>query len=189
MRVGYARTSTTSQEASIEHQQEVLREQGCEKIFVEQLSAVATNRPELDRAIDYCREGDTLVVHKLSRLARSVGDAIRIKERLEAKGASLHVLEIGDTSTPSGKLMFNVIAAVAQFERELLLERQAIGIAKAKAAGKFKGRKPTARSQGERILALKAAGNSADKIAKELQISRRSVFNVLAQHRTSAEAR
>ena len=94
------------------------------------------------------REGDVFVVTKLDRLARSVAHLVEIGTRLEAKGVALKVLDQAiDTSTPSGRLMFNMLGSIAQFERELMLERQREGIAKAKAEGKYKGRKPTARAQ------------------------------------------
>jgi DNA invertase Pin-like site-specific DNA recombinase len=105
-------------------------------------------RLQLDAALDYAREGDALVVTKLDRLARSVVHLVSIGERLEAKGVALKVLEQAiDTSTPTGRLMFHMLGAIAQFERELMLERQREGIAKAKADGKYKGRAPTAQAK------------------------------------------
>jgi DNA invertase Pin-like site-specific DNA recombinase len=102
------------------------------------------HRTQLEAANDYAREGDTLVDTKLDRLARSVAHLIVIGERLDAKGVSLKVLEQAiDTSTSTGRLMFNMLGAIAQFERELMLERQREGVAKAKAEGKYKGRSPT----------------------------------------------
>jgi DNA invertase Pin-like site-specific DNA recombinase len=109
---------------------------GCDKIFAEKVSSVA-QRAELDAALDYAREGDALVVTKLDRLARSVAHLVSIGERLDAKGVSLKVLEQAiDTSTPTGRLMFNMLGAIAQFERELMLERQREGVATAKLEGK-----------------------------------------------------
>ena len=111
------------------------------------MSSVA-QRPQLEAALDYLRDGDVLVITKLDRLARSVADLVAIGERLEAKGVALKVLDQAiDTSTPTGRLMFNMLGSIAQFERELMLERQREGIARAKAAGKYKGRKPTARPE------------------------------------------
>src|SRR5262245_13316958 len=107
-----------------------------------------TKRDELDRAIQFIRKGDTLVVTKLDRLARSMLDMNAIKDRIFAKGAELRIQNINmDTGTPTGKLILNVLTAIAEFEREIMLERQREGIAKAKSEGKFKGRKPTARAK------------------------------------------
>ena len=114
---------------------------GCEKVFREQVSAVSREREELEAAIEFAREGDVLVVTKLDRLARSVPHLCEIGSRLEAKGVGLKVLDQAiDTTTPTGRLMFNMLGAIAQFERELIRERMLVGVAKAKAEGKYKGR-------------------------------------------------
>jgi DNA invertase Pin-like site-specific DNA recombinase len=148
-------------------------------VFAEKLSSVA-QRPQLETAIDYAREGDALVVTKLDRLARSVAHLVAIGERLDAKGVSLKVLEQAiDTSTPTGRLMFNMLGAIAQFERELMLERQREGVAKAKAEGKYKGRAPTARAQAPEVQRLHKEGVGATEIARRLRISRASVYRVL----------
>lgn len=155
---------------------------GCQRIFKEQLSSVDTKRPELERAIDYVREGDTLVVTKLDRLARSMTHLTEITGKLKAKGVELKVLALNlDTSTPTGKLMLNLLGSIAEFERELMLERQREGIAKAKAEGKYHGRVPTARRKTDDILRLKAEGKTVDAITKELGISRSSIFRVLRE--------
>jgi DNA invertase Pin-like site-specific DNA recombinase len=131
-------------------------------------------------ALDYAREGDALVVTKLDRLARSVAHLVAIGERLDAKGVSLKVLEQAiDTSTPTGRLMFNMLGAIAQFERELMLERQREGVAKAKAEGKYKGRTPTARAKASDVRRLCGEGVGATEIGKRLGISRASVYRVL----------
>jgi len=125
MQIGYAPSSTVDQQAGYEAQIRTLNAAGCDKIFAEQVSSVA-QRVQLEAAIDYAREGDALVVTKLDRLARSVAHLVSIGERLDAKGVSLKVLEQSiDTSTPTGRLMFNMLGAIAQFERELMLERHA----------------------------------------------------------------
>lgn len=153
MLIGYARTSTQDQKYSLEAQKEKLDAAGCEKLFSEEVSSVDSQRLELENALDYIREGDILVVTKLDRLARSVADTVKIQERLEAKKAGLKILDMDiDTSTPSGRLQFNLFASIAQFEREVMLERQKVGIAKAKADGKYKGRKPTATEVKNKIL-------------------------------------
>jgi len=179
MQIGYARSSTVDQEAGYQAQIKSLKAAGCEKVFAEKLSSVA-QRPQLETAIDYAREGDALVVTKLDRLARSVAHLVAIGERLDAKGISLKVLEQAiDTSTPTGRLMFNMLGAIAQFERELMLERQREGVAKAKAEGKYKGRAPTARAKTPEVRQLHKNGVGATEIARRLQISRASVYRVL----------
>jgi DNA invertase Pin-like site-specific DNA recombinase len=179
--IGYARTSTVDQEASFASQQTQLKAAGCEKVFTEQVSAVAPERQQLDAALEYVREGDVLVITKLDRLARSVAHLCEIGKRLEAKGVGLKVLDQAiDTTTPTGRLMFNMLGAIAQFERELIRERMLVGIAKAKAEGKYKGRAPTARAKAEKVKLLRASGVGPSEIARQLGISRTSVFRILA---------
>lgn len=130
-----------------------------------------------------CREGDTLIVTKPDRLARSTADLLGITKRLKAKGVTLRILSMQmDTGTPTGKLMLTMLGGIAEFERDLMLERQREGIAKAKAEGKYKGRAPTARQKAADILRLKAEGKSADAIVEELGVSRSSVFRILRTH-------
>jgi DNA invertase Pin-like site-specific DNA recombinase len=179
LKVGYGRTSTFDQKAGLDAQLRDLAAAGVEKIFSEQVSAVG-KRLQLETAIDFIREGDTLVVTKLDRLARSTQHLLEITERVKAKGADLHILNLSvDTSTATGKLMFTVIGAIACFERELMLERQREGIAKAKAEGKYRGRKPTARAKADEIKRLKAAGIRPTDIARQLSIGRASVYRAL----------
>ncbi|MFD2165367.1 recombinase family protein [Thalassotalea euphylliae] len=140
---GYARTSTIEQQYGLEAQIEQLNTAGADVLYQEQVSSVAA-RPKLDTLMANIEAGDKLVVTKLDRLARSVADLGLIVKELELKKADLHILDMNiDTSTASGKLMLNVLGSVAQFEREMMLERQKEGIAKAKAEGKYKGRQPT----------------------------------------------
>ena len=181
--IGYARTSTTEQKAGLEAQLRDLKAAGCEEIFSEELSSVAAARPELDAALRYVRKGDFLVVTKLDRLARSVADLVAITETLKRKGVGLRILAMNlDTSTPTGKLMVNLLGSIAEFERELMLERQREGIAKAKADGKYQGRQPTARKKTADVLKLRAEGRSAGDIVSALGISRASVFRILAEN-------
>src|ERR1700722_6766915 len=180
MLVGYTRTSTTDQAAGLEAQERDLRATGVERLYSEQVSSVAT-RDELEAALDYARDGDVLVVTKLDRLARSIRDLCNIVDRLAAKGGSLRILGMGlDTATANGRLMLNVLGSVAQFEREVMLERQREGIAKAKSEGKFKGRAPTARAKGPKIRDLAAKGETRESIAAQLGVSVRSVYRALA---------
>lgn len=181
MIVGYARTSTVDQIAGIEAQERDLVAAGCDKVFREQVSSVdVTQRDQLSQALDFLREGDTLVVTKLDRLARSVAHMHELLQRITAKGAALKILNMGiDTNTPTGKLMLNILGGVAEFEREIMLERQREGIAKAKAEGRYKGRVPTAQRKADQIKKLVAEGVGASQIAVQLGISRASVYNVL----------
>jgi DNA invertase Pin-like site-specific DNA recombinase len=179
MLIGYARTSTVDQEAGYEAQLRDLEKAGCEKIYAEKVSATA-KREQLVLALDFCRSGDVLAVTRLDRLARSVADLCKILAQLEAKDASLRVLNMSlDTSSPTGQLVINVLGSIAQFERELMLERQREGIAKAKAEGKFKGRVPTAQRQSDEIRKLASEGLGPVEIGKRLNISRISVWRVL----------
>ncbi|MGI3902396.1 MAG: recombinase family protein [Janthinobacterium lividum] len=179
MIVGYARISTTEQVAGFEAQNRDLKVAGATKMFAEQVSSVA-GRPQLNAALDFVREGDTLMVTKLDRLARSVANLLEIVARLEAKGVALRILNLGlDTATPTGKLMLTVMGGVAEFERSMMLERQREGIAKAKGECRYKGRKPTARAKADEVRALKVAGKSMREIAVALGISVGSVHGVL----------
>lgn len=181
--IGYARTSTAEQAAGLDAQVRDLQTLDCKKVFAEQISSVA-KRPQLEMALDYLREGDTLVVTKLDRLARSISDLIRIIHEIERKGAALRILAISmDTATPTGRLMLNVLGSVAQFEREMMLERQREGIAKAKAEGKYTGRKPTARAKAGQVIALLAEGVRPGEVAKRMGIGRTSVYRILAGER------
>ncbi|UVF19000.1 recombinase family protein [Microvirga terrae] len=181
MLIGYARTSTLEQEAGFEAQLRDLRVLGCEKLFQEQTSSVGP-RKTLEAAIEFAREGDTLVVTKLDRLARSVTHLGALIDQLTAKGVALRILNLGvDTGTPTGKLILTVMGGIAQFEREMMLERQREGISKAKSEGKYKGRKPTARAKTNEIKALHAQGLSMGEIAKRLEIGKGSVHRALNQ--------
>ncbi len=183
MLIGYARTSTSGQDAGLEAQKRDLAATGCKKVFEEMVSSVG-QRDQLDHALDYAREDDTLVVTKLDRLARSTRHLLEIVQLLEHKGVALRILDFGgepvNTSGPTGKLLLTVFAAFAQFEREMMLERQREGIAKAKAAGKYKGRKPTALAKATEVKALRDEGVGGTEIARRLGIGRASVYRILA---------
>lgn len=181
MLIGYARTSTLDQKAGLEAQERALQLAGVERLFVEQVSSVdMVAREAFAEALAFARQGDTLVVTKLDRLARSVKHLVEITEALEAKGIALRILDGAiDTSTASGRLMLNMLTSIAQFEREIMLERQREGIAKAKADGKYKGRKPTAMAQAAEVQALHSSGVTPTKIANQLNLSRASVYRAL----------
>lgn len=180
MKVGYARTSTLEQVAGFESQIRDLTELSCEKVFREQVSSIAP-RAQLEACIDFCREGDSLVVTKLDRLARSTQHLLEIVDKLLAKKVSLQIVNLGiDTATATGKLMLTMLGAIAEFERSMMLERQREGIAKAKAEGKYKGRAATARAKIDDIRKLDAGGFGATEISNQLGVSRASVYRLLA---------
>ena len=182
--VGYARTSTTEQQAGFDAQLRDLEAAGCTRIFKEQVSSLG-QRAQLNAALDWVREGDTLVITKLDRLARSVRGLADIVDTLESKGVALRILNFGgssvDTRGATGRLVLNMFSAIAQFEVEIQKERQREGIAKARAEGKYKGRKPTARAKASEVLRLYQEGNHVSQIAKALNISRTSVYRALDQ--------
>lgn len=141
MKVAYIRVSTEGQNTA--RQEEAMRTIGVEKCYIEKISGKNTERPQLKAMMDFVREGDTLIVESYSRLARSTHDLLEIVETLSKKGVDFVSLKENiNTSTPQGKLMLTIFAGLAQFERECLLQRQAEGIAIAKANGVYKGRKP-----------------------------------------------
>ena len=182
MLIGYARTSTEDQQAGFEAQLVELKEYGCERTYQEQVSAVAT-RKQLDSALDMLRTGDKLVVTKLDRLARSVMHMGDILQQIEAKGAGLVILSLGservDTSTATGKLILNMMVSVAQFEREMMKERQVEGIKRAQAEGKYKGRVPKAMQQADKVKALIEAGVTRVQVMDQLGMSKASFYRCL----------
>jgi DNA invertase Pin-like site-specific DNA recombinase len=182
MHVGYARTSTLEQQAGLDAQLHELQERGCERIYSEQVSSVG-KREKLEECLRFVRDGDVLFVCKPDRLARSAADLLRIVEELGKRGVGLVILSMSgqavDTRNPTGKLMLTMLAAVAEFERGLMLDRQREGIARAEAEGKYKGRAPTARRMAERMHQLKTLGLRPAEIAAELKVNRASVYRIL----------
>lgn len=186
MIVGYARTSTIEQTAGFEAQLRELALAGSEKIFQEQVSSVA-DRKQLHAAMDYVRENDIFVVTKLDRLARSVADLMTIIQALECKRVGVRILNLGmDTNTPTGKLMLTVLGAIAQFEREMMLERQREGIAKAKSDGRYKGRKPIDAKRRDSVFKLAAEGSTRAAIASQLGVGEATVYRILASGKIQA---
>lgn len=177
MRYGYARVSTTDQDLDI--QRAALTLAGCAVIRAEKVSGTSTGgRAELATLLEFIREGDVLVVTRIDRLARSMGDLQDIVRALKAKGATLKATEQPiDTSTAAGKAFLDMLGVFAEFETNLRRERQMEGIAKAKAAGVYLGRKPSI--EGLAIRALKADGLGATAIANQLGIGRASVYRYL----------
>ena len=148
MMIGYGRTSTIEQVAGLEAQIRDLKAAGAEKLFRENVSSVAPCK-QLEAAIEFAREGNTLVVTKIDRLARSVRHLCEIVDRLQAKGVALRTLNMNlDTNDAPGKLMLQIIGSIAEFERSIMLARQLEGIAKAKAEGKYRGGIPMPKFAG-----------------------------------------
>lgn len=177
--VGYARVSSAGQ--TLDVQEDALRAAGCSKVFSEKKSGASqTDRPELDRAVEYAREGDTFVVTRIDRLARSVVDLHQIVERLKAKGVGFRALQQGefDTTTPHGALFLTLLGGFAAFERALLLDRIKEGQAKAKAEGRPMGRPKSVPVAEVRRLAQEE-GLNPYQIQKRLGIGRGSVYRAL----------
>ena len=177
--VGYARTSTADQSAGLADQIAELQAAGCTRIFSEQVSSVDARRPQLTAALDFLREGDQFVCTKPDRLARSTGDLLTKIEELTSRGVMVRLLSMDiDTSTATGKLVLTVMGAIAGFEREVMLERQRAGIARAKAEGKFKGRAPTARAKSGEVQRLVVAGCKPAEVMRLTNISRASFYRI-----------
>ena len=180
--VGYGRTSSAEQRAGLEAQIAELEAAGATKVFQEHVSSVDAQRPQLRAALDWVRDGDTFMVTKPDRLARNVTDLLRILEDLKARNVTVRIMSMGvDTSTATGVLILQVLGAVSQWERSVMLERQRHGIAKAKADGKYRGRAPTARAKTPEVMQMKAEGKTVAQIAKSVGISRASVYRAFAE--------
>jgi DNA invertase Pin-like site-specific DNA recombinase len=187
--VGYARSSTFDQIAGFEAQRRDLEAAGCTKIFAEQTSSVA-EREQLKAAIEYLREDDVLVSTTLDRVARSVRNLLEIVEQVKGRKASLR--RLGMTETATGRMILQVLGAVAEHERALMLERQRIGIAKAKAEaeaeaeGRYKGRARTAMAKACEVEKQLAAGVNPTEVAPKLGIGRSSVYRAMRERKISA---
>jgi DNA invertase Pin-like site-specific DNA recombinase len=176
--IGYARVSTEDQDCAI--QEAALRAAGCTVIRSEKKSGTSREgRTELETVLSFLRAGDTLTVTRIDRLARSLHDLESIVRELKAKGVHLKAIEQPvDTATPAGKAFLQMLGVFAEFETALRRERQMEGIAKAKAAGVYKGRKPSV--DVARVRELRDAGMKPSAIAKELKVGRTSVWRALA---------
>ena len=178
--VGYARVSTADQDYEL--QVEALKKAGCKKIFSEKKTGTTIKeRSELQQCIEYLREGDTLVVTRIDRLARSLRDLQNLVHDLKNDGIELKALEQPiDTGTAAGKAFLDMLGVFAEFETNLRRERQLEGIAKAKKEGKYKGRKPTAKKKAAQVLNMIQQGKTRQKVADELGIGVASVYRILA---------
>ena len=183
MKIGYVRVSTVDQNEA--RQVEALKKYSIEKWYSEKVSGKDLNRPKLQEMLDFVREGDTIYIHDFSRISRSVKDLLSLIDLLEAKKVHLvSVKENLDTSTPAGRLMLTMIGAINEFERANLLERQADGIAIAKAKGKYKGRKAIEINEAfiegyNKYLARKL---SKSALAKELGVSRPTLDKLINEY-------
>jgi len=178
-KVGYARVSSTGQNLDV--QQNKLKDAGCERIYMEKRSGKTVARPEFQACMGYLREGDTLVITRLDRLARSVIHLAKLGKRFETEGIDLVVLDQNiDTGTSTGRLMFNMLAAIAEFENDLRAERQIEGIAKARENGVKFGRpiKVTAQLK-EAIYTKRQTGATIGQLAKEFQLGEATIYRAI----------
>lgn len=158
MKIGYIRTSTTEQNTA--RQEVLMQELGVDQVFIDHMSGKNTDRPELKRMLNFVRQGDMVIVESISRFARNTRDLLDLVERLTAKGVEfVSKKEAIDTTTPSGKFMLTIFGAVAELEREYILQRQREGIAIAKAQGVYKGRKPIERPAFQQVVSLWKSGS------------------------------
>lgn len=158
MKIGYIRVSTTEQ--STMRQEVLLKDLGVDEVFIDKASGKNTDRPELKRMLNYVRQGDVVIVESISRFARNTRDLLELIEQLTAKHVEfISKKEAIDTTTPTGKFMITIFGAVAELEREYILQRQQEGIAIAKAQGKYKGRKPIAHPEFDKIVAKWKSGS------------------------------
>ena len=177
--VGYARVSSTGQDLGV--QLEKLK--GCDKVFKEKRTGVDAGRPELKRCLDYLREGDTLLVTKIDRLARSTSDLYRIVSALADKGVAFKVLDDPtiDTTSRTGKLIMGMLALIAEFENDIRRERQMDGIKKARERGTRFGRKPLLVSETiKQVRKLRKSGKTVPEIMRQTSLSKASIYRALA---------
>lgn len=176
MKIGYIRVSTQEQNTL---RQEVLMEQlGVDQIYIDRSSGKNANRPELKTMLEFVRKGDVVIVESISRFARNTKDLLELVEQLTAKGVEfISQKEAIDTSTPTGKFMLTIFGAVAELEREYILQRQREGIAIAKEAGKYKGRPPSVPPDFERVVQLWKEGVlTATEARKRLGVSKATFY-------------
>jgi DNA invertase Pin-like site-specific DNA recombinase len=184
MLIGYARVSTKDQDRAL--QIDALKAAGCEKIFEETASGAKTDRPQLNAALDFMREGDVLVVWKLDRLSRSMKQLIDTVEMLGGKGIEFKSLtDAIDTTTPQGRLVFGIFASLAEFERSLIRERTMAGLEAARAKGNRGGRRPIPDAQIGKAASLIAKGVSISEAARLTGLSRLTLYRRKAVTKTS----
>lgn len=176
MKIGYIRVSTAEQNTA--RQEVLMQELGVDKVFIDRMSGKNTNRPELTAMMDFVRQGDTVVVESISRFARNTRDLLELVDKLRAKEVEfVSRKEAIDTSTPTGKFMLTVFGAVAELEREYILQRQREGIAIAKGKGVYKGRKPIERENWGEVVNLWHEGKiTAVEAAHRLNLSQSTFY-------------
>jgi DNA invertase Pin-like site-specific DNA recombinase len=180
MLIGLARASILDGITGLEAQQHALVAAGAERMFCEHTSSVKA-RTQLDAAIEFAREGDTLIVTDLSRLAQSVTDFVAVQARLAEKDVHLRVLNLGlDTRQRTSQVIMDFMVTISHFEKQVISERWREGIARAKREGKFKGRIPTNPAKADEVKRLAASGLPKCKIAQQVGISKRTVFRILS---------
>lgn len=175
--IGYARVSTKEQDLSL--QLDALSKYGCDRIFTDKMSSVK-ERQGLTDALGYLREGDTLVVWKLDRLCRSLPDLIKISEQIRTTGAQLvSITESIDTSTPAGRLYFNILGALGQMERELIQERVKAGLAAARRRGKVPGKPRVSEEKLELARRELSAGRTYPEVARILGVHPQTLYRLV----------
>lgn len=179
MKLGYARVSTSEQQESLSNQKKQLEDCGCERIYTEVASGAKSRRPALSEAMKYARENDCIVVTRLDRLGRTTLDTLRTVQELDDRGIRVEALDVNlDTATPAGKLVLNVIASLAQWERDLLIERTQEGLAHARSQGRVGGRPPIPEETQQAVLASLDTGLSPKQVATAFGTSRSSVARI-----------
>lgn len=188
MKIGYARVSTNDQDLTM--QIEALERDGCERIYSDKASGAKKSRPEFDKALDQLRSGDVLVVWKFDRLGRSLTNMVELLDSLCGKGIHIRSLtDSVDTSTPSGKMFAQMLAILAEYERAMTIERTQAAMAVARAKGKLGGRPKAVGDEKETmIVALRAAGKSAEAICKAVQISKPTYYRWLREQKDNGGA-
>ena len=183
MQVGYIRISTIGQNTA--RQEVLMRELGVEKVFIDRMSGKNTDRPQLKEMMAFVRQGDTVVVESISRFARNTRDLLELVEQLTQKGVEfVSKKESIDTSTPTGKFMLTIFGAVAQLEREYLLQRQKEGIAIAKQEGRYKGRKPLDRPELDSVITIWQNGEiTAVEAMRRLRMSKTTFYRIVRERK------
>jgi DNA invertase Pin-like site-specific DNA recombinase len=187
MQIGYARVSTTDQ--SLDVQLDQLVQAGCERVFSEKLSGTTAARPQLQECLLWAREGDTLVITRLDRLARSITDLCNIGEKLRQKGVALRILDQAiDTSTTTGRLMFGMLGVIAQFETEVRADRQREGIAKARQKGIVLGRRPAISEElAVQLRRDREEGRTIKQLGRIYNMSQATVYRYLKEEDAGVE--
>ena len=189
MIIGYARCSTREQ--NLDRQLDALKKAGCERIFEEKKTGTVKNRPELEHLFDVLHPGDTIIVTELARLSRSTKDIFSLVEEVHARGADIRSLKEAwlDTTTPTGKFLFTIVAGVSQFERDMIVERTKEGLAAARARGRLGGRpKVDPKSVAQAIAMYKAGNIPINDILKTTGLGRATFYKYLNQEKSEKMA-